>query len=639
MLAKIYLENRIEVGIDEVSPYVLEGTVATEDVRFYDHHGIDVQGIVRALVVNITSHGTSEGASTITQQLVRNTVLLDEMSSRTVERKVREMYIALQVEKMYTKDQILMMYLNVVNYGNGNYGIEAASRDYFGCHASELTLSEAAMLIGIPQSPNANNPREHYEAALSRRNLVLDRMLSNGKISQKEYDEALADRPEIQDSGESEDSVQDIAPYFVDYVRDLLSNSDEFPESDIARGGLDVYTTLDPKAQRAANEAVEHGLQNYEDLDASLVSIDPHTGYILAMVGGKDYESNQFNLATQMSRQAGSSFKTFTLAAALEAGVDPQIRIDSDSPAVIGKWEVNNSEGEGGGMMSIEDATTYSVNTVYARLVHELGPDKAMAMAKKCGITSELQPYDSIALGTFGVNPLEMASAYGTFANEGVHQEPVAITEILNTRGERVYMYQGKKGEQAVTPALAAEVSRILQTVVDYGTGTGAQLWSGQPAAGKTGTSEGGRDLWFCGYTPQLVTAVWSGYRQERETNLYGGTICAPIWREYTDAVLGYSVYVEFPQITDEQAKEELHYTYDWDFSEFSDYDASASYDFYDEEEYVSAGPEGSIETESSKGEQSDAKQGENTSNSEENRGANSSGSNESGRSEDEPSF
>ncbi|MGI6031872.1 MAG: transglycosylase domain-containing protein [Coriobacteriales bacterium] len=566
VLAKLYLENRIHVDGDEMSDYVREGTVATEDERFYSHHGIDPYGIVRALFVNASSGGTSEGASTITQQLVRNTVLLDEMQDRTVKRKIREMYIALKVEEMYSKDDILTMYLNVVNYGDGNYGIEAASQDYFGKHASELSLSEAAMLVGIPQSPTANNPRKHYKKALKRRAIVLERMLKNGYITQEQYDSVINKKPKLAKETGSDGSVSNIAPYFVDYVKTQLSNSGHFSQAELSHGGLNVYTTLDATAQKAANKAVESNLSSYgSEMDGALVSVDPENGNIVAMVGGRDYKKNKFNLATQMSRQAGSSFKTFTLLAALTAGVDPDNTYINSSPGTVGSnWEVSNSEGEGGGDMSITDATTYSVNTVYARLCHGLGASKVVDAAKACGITSDLQAYDSITLGTQGVNPLEMASAYATIANGGIYHEPVCVTDIVDASGETVYTHEYTAGTRAISAAVAQKATEILETVVEYGTGTGAALDTDQPCAGKTGTSEHGRDLWFCGFTPQYSTAVWCGYRTEKSTSLYGGTIPAPIWHDYMTAVLEDKSVEQFPTTTETISYKDSS---NWDFS------------------------------------------------------------------------
>ncbi len=587
VLAKLYLENRIQVAKNEVSDYVLDGTVATEDERFLTHGGVDPIGIARALYVNIASGGASEGASTLTQQLVRNTVLLDEMQDRTIKRKVREMYIAIKIEEQYTKEQILMMYLNVVNYGDGCYGIEAASRDYFGKSADELTLSEAALLVGIPQSPTANNPRTNMDNALNRRKTVLDRMLRNGYITQKQYDKVIDRKPKIQKTNGRDDSISAIAPYFVDHVKTVLDNSGQFSTKELSSGGLNVFTTLDVSAQKAANESVEKYAARYgSSMDGSLVSINPSNGNVIAMVGGRDYENNKFNLATQMSRQAGSSFKTFTLLAALNAGVDPDNTYIDSSQGTIGKnWEVRNSEGKDNGDMSISDATTHSVNTVFARLCHGLGADKVVSMAQSCGITSNLEAYDSISLGAQGVNTLEMASAYATIANGGVQHSPVTITDIVDSTGETVYTHEYDEGTRVFSAAVAQKTTEILKTVVEYGTGTGAQLYSGQPAAGKTGTSEEGRDLWFCGYTPQLSTAVWCGYRSETPTSYYGGTIPAPIWREFTDTVLENQEIQEFPT-----TEEQITYqdSSNWNFSGYdddsgyygsSDYEGSSDYD------------------------------------------------------------
>lgn len=589
VLARLYLENRIEVTKDEVSPYVLQGTVATEDERFYEHGGIDPIGVARAIFVNASSGGASEGASTITQQLVRNTVLLDEMTDRTIKRKIREMYIALQVEQQYSKDEILMMYVNVVNYGDRCYGIEAASRDYFGKSASELTLSEAALLVGIPQSPTANNPREHMETAMARRATVLDRMLRNGYITQDEYNGVINETPQLVPRETPEDSISKIAPYFVDYVKQVLAEDSQYPATEIAHGGLSIYTTLDVKAQEAANKAIADNLE-YRDseLDASLVSVDPDTGNIVAMVGGRDYNTDQFNLATQMSRQAGSAFKTFTLLAALDAGVDPDSTyIDSSSPIVISNtWTVRNSEGHGGGRTSITQATTSSINTVFARLVHAIGAKKVVEMAHACGIESELEEYDTITLGSSGVNTLEMANAYATIANGGYYHEPVAVTEIVSPGGDTIYKHADSQGTRVISAAVAQKATEILETVVTSGTGTGAALWTGQDSAGKTGTSEYGRDLWFCGFTPQYSTAVWSGYRTERQTWMYGGSICAPIWHDYMTDVLEDAKIEDFPT-TNEKIIYKKSST--WDFNKDVSYggydDYSYNYYYYDDDE------------------------------------------------------
>lgn len=294
-----------------------------------------------------------------------------------------------------------------------------------------------------------------------------------------------------------------------------------------------MYTTLDPDLQKDANDAIAQNMRwSDSQLDAALVSVVPDDGKIVAMVGGRDYETNKFNLATQMSRQAGSSFKTFTLLSALSEGLDPDnTYIDSSSPVQVGKdWTVNNSEGHGHGSMSVTDATISSVNTVYAQLVHAIGAQKTIDIAHACGIKSELEKDDTVSLGSSGVNPLEMASAYATIANGGYYYEPYAVTEIVDPSGKTVYTHEAEQPQRVLSAAVAQKATDILERVISSGTGTSANLNNGQPCAGKTGTSEHGRDLWFCGFTPQYSTAVWAGYRIERETSMYGGSTCGPIW-------------------------------------------------------------------------------------------------------------
>ena len=595
-LARITTQNRIETSINKVSPYVLNGAIATEDERFYKHGGFDFIGIVRAVFSNIFG-GSKQGASTITQQLVRNTVLIDEMNNITIKRKVREIYISVRIERLFTKDQILMMYLNVINFGDNCYGIEAASENYFGVSADKLTLPQAAMLVGIPQSPTANNPREHYDAALERSHVVLKRMLSNGYITQDEYDKAIAKKPKIKRKKTwKEDVNSQLAPHFVDYVKQLVTEQ-KYNAAELTQGGLAIYTTLDPTCQKAAKKSVKSGVSGWGGkLQSSLTTVDPNSGAILAMIGGTDYSESEFNLSTQMSRQAGSSFKPFALIAAIQQGVDPDnTYIDSSSPVRIDTaedikkyrknykakkndsnstqndtyydwetryWTVRNSEGSGYGSMSLTSATTSSVNTVYARLTHVLGPKYTVEAAKACGIKSDLESVDSVCLGTQGVNTLEMASAYATIANGGIYYEPYAITQIVGLDGESLYSHEGSQGTRAIDEAVAVKVRKILQTVISSGTGTAAQLSSGQPCAGKTGTSEGGRDLWFCGFTPNYSTAIWAGYLSDTSTGSYGGTVCAPIWSKYMNKVLKGQAIQKFVN-----TKEKITYKDNWNFS------------------------------------------------------------------------
>ena len=311
LLAELYLENRDPIELSEMGDYVTQGTVATEDERFYEHNGVDLWGILRAVWVNVTGTG-HEGASTITQQFVRNTILSDEMQESTLKRKVREAYIAIQLEQMYSKDEILQMYLNTINYGQGAYGIQAAAELYFSKNAKDLTIAEAATLIGIPQAPTYNNPIDNPDNCLERRNLVLDRMLTNGVITQEEHDAAQAEPISLNVTmSDSNDGLYQYK-YFTSYVRDTLL--EDYSSDEVFKGGLTVITTLDVNTQNAAEQAADAKLSGLSDnLELAMVAVDPDTGFIKAMVGGRDYDTDEYNLATQAKRQPGSSFKTFTL--------------------------------------------------------------------------------------------------------------------------------------------------------------------------------------------------------------------------------------------------------------------------------------------------------------------------------------
>jgi len=514
VIAEFYAENREPITIDQCSQYVLDATIAVEDERYYSHNGIDIKGILRAVVVQLT--GGSEGASTITQQLVRNTVLQDERFEQTLSRKVREAYIAMELEKIYTKDEILMMYLNSIYYGAGCYGIEAAAQTYFGKTCAELTLAEAATLAGLPQSPSSYDPTWNPDAAVERRNAVLYRMYVTGYIDEATYDETIAQQL-VLNYTKREESGAYAYPYFVDYVTSKLY--EQFSTDIIFKGGLTIYTTIEPSIQWCADHAVESviGLAT-DDLEAALVCVNPHNGHILAMVGGWDYNTDQFNIATQARRQPGSSFKMFTLAAAIEAGMSPLALFEANSPIYVGDWQVANINWESYGIISLRKATLWSSNVVYAQVIDAIGAERVVDIARRMGISTELQPYNSIALGSEGVSVLEIASAYGTLATGGIYCEPTAITKVLDRNGNVLYEHEPIT-TQAIAPEVAYAVTDVLQGVLSYaedGTGVEANLWVNQPVAGKTGTTENVRDLWFCGYTPQIATAVWTGYRAER---------------------------------------------------------------------------------------------------------------------------
>lgn len=544
LLARLFLENRTVVPISSISTYLVEASVAVEDERFYQHNGVDLRGITRAFVQGVVLGGDIQGASTITQQYIRNTILLEERTDITLKRKVREAYLAIELESRKSKEEILELYLNAIYYGEGAYGVQAAAQTFFSKDANELTLAEAALLAGLPQQPSRLSPFGNPEGALSRREHVLRRMLVNGYITEDEFESANAEPLSLKRADEPLHGIY-AAHYFVAHVRRLLQQ--EYDQALVFKGGLTVHTTLDTRLQGYAENAVFSALGQPGDPDAALVSVDPRNGHIKAMVGGRNYAQNKFNLATQGSRQPGSAFKTFVLIAAIEEGMPPHRLMDSSSPARIRTtpvWDVSNSEGRGRGLISIDAATRASVNTVFARLIWDLnerggstGAEKVADVAERMGITTEIPPLPSIALGSQNVTPLEMASSYGTLATSGEHFPPIAITKILDSSGEIVYEAK-PEGTKALEPEVAFATTNILRGVITGGTARRAAI--GRPAAGKTGTSQLNRDAWFAGYTPQLSTAVWVGYHETelpmnnvRGRRGFGGTLAAPIWADF----------------------------------------------------------------------------------------------------------
>ena len=572
-LARFQVEYRDPVELDQISEYVREGTVATEDERFYEHGGFDLAGIARAVYVNLTGSG-KEGASTITQQLVRNTILADEMNDISFKRKVREMYLSVKLEEQYSKDEILLMYLNTINYGSGAYGIEAASQRYFSKHASELTLAEAAALIGIPQSPTYNNPIDHEDNCLARRNLVLDRMLTNGYITQEEHDAAQAEGIVLNTTETTVDGLEKY-PYFSSYVRDLLMDPDgdyRYSEDEIFKGGLTIQTTLDVDSQEAAEAAIKEKRESLDPaINGALVAIEPETGFIKAMVGGDDWENNKLNLATgergvpNPGRPSGSSFKVFTLIAALEAGISPQTMVDCSSPATIpntgytGANALQNIDNNNYGTISIQRAFAKSSNTGFVRLEMALGIDKVIATAKKMGITSTLEANPSLTLGQSNVTMLDMASAYAIIANGGVRVDPTPVLTITNSKGEVIVdnttpdtSLSKTHSEQVISPEVAHAATEVMKTVVNTSEGTGqeAALPNGQVVAAKTGTSTEYKDITFCGITPQMAVAVWLGDPANVKT-LPARVGAGDVFRTFMSAVLDGQPTEQFPQAAD----------------------------------------------------------------------------------------
>ena len=547
VLAEFQLENRDPLSsLDEISDYVIKGTIDTEDIRFYEHNGYDLTGMLRALVNNFLG-GSLEGASTITQQLVRNTILSDEMDDISFERKAREIELAVEMEQVYTKDEILLMYLNTINYGDGCYGIEAAAQHYFSKSADELTLAEAATLVGIPQSPSNLAPTVNPDACLERRNTVLSRMLSAGDITQDEYDAATSEPLTLNLAPDDPSDGIYLYPYFTSYVREWLL--DNYSIAEVFAGGLTIYTTLDVDMQEDAEYACE---QQYESMsanyEAALVAIDPETGYIKAMVGGKDYYTDQYNIAVN-GRPTGSAFKAFTLVAAIEQGISPQTMADCTSPLTLDDGtEIENFFGRDYGWRTTASATAVSSNTGFVRLQEIVGTTNVIETAQRMGITSSLPAVASLTLGVASISPLEMAQAYATLATSGIYHEAVAVERIIDADGNVIYEAD-TTGERVLDEKAAAAATEVLEGVfASGGTASAAALSSGQPAAGKTGTSESFYDHWLIGYTPTLVCAAWLGERYNQESS--SSVDCNYLWKTFMEAALEGTEITDFPTVS-----------------------------------------------------------------------------------------
>ena len=539
-------EARTLVGFDEVNPWMRHAIVAIEDRRYWEHRGVDIRGIGRALWADIRQKKVVEGGSTITQQFVKNALDRDQ---KTIARKVREAALAWQLTQRWSKRRILEAYLNTIYFGNGAYGVQQASLTYFGHGAGDLKLHEAALLAGIPANPTAFDPVANPRAARERRLLVLDAMVDEGKITRQQLVDA--DRKPIPLPEDVKlPGTEGPAQYFVNYVKQQLI--DEYGAARVFGGGLEVHTTIDLDLQRAAREAISKTLTDPEGPSAALVALDPRTGAVKAMVGGSNYRKSQFNLAVQSERQPGSAFKPFVLATALRQGISPATRFDSRPQEInLGDkyWPVSNYDDVYYGSIDLERATIESDNSVYAQLTQLVGSRKVAETAKAMGIQSRLQGFYSIGLGTEAVNPLELARAYGVFANDGkrvdgavLGNQPRVIETIQD--GDRE-LRNAPVGKAALTPADARTVNSILQKVVSQGTGVRAQL-PNRPVAGKTGTTENYGDAWFVGYTPQLVVAVWVGYPKTLQPMLTefdgeavtGGSFPAEIWKAFAAAAL-----------------------------------------------------------------------------------------------------
>jgi penicillin-binding protein 1A len=596
LLGQFYIKQRAYTPIDSIPKNLINALIATEDRKFYRHWGIDLDRVLKAMVKNILSFRIREGASTITQQLARNLYLSQELS---ITRKIREAITAIQIERTYTKEEILEMYLNIAYFGMSAYGVESASFVYFGKSPSELTLAECALLVGMLRSPARYNPFEYPERAIKIRDVVLKNMLTVGFITEQEYEKARTEPLNLNRGREY--IYSGIAPHFLEYIRWQLQKKAEKYGFNIYRDGLVVYTTLDARMQRHAIRAVKEQLAElqqefdkswrwdknllkvfldkaikqdprYVKADSSekpkiyaqllnnnafvdsvkreatriqvgFVAIDPQTGYIKAMVGSSNFEVFKYGLnhVTQIKRQPGSAFKPFVYTVAIDNGYSPAYQLLNQPITIMmangERWTPSNFDGTFGGKVTLREALKMSINVVAVRVLQELAPiNQVIDYAHKMGITTDIPPYESIALGTAEVIPLQLTSAYGVFANEGIYVEPVAILRIEDRFGNVIEEAKPEK-TVVISPETAYIITDMLEDAVNSGTGTRVRQFFHLPCAGKTGTTQDFADAWFIGYTPNLVAGVWLGFDDRRIT--FGGTFgqggraAAPMWGRF----------------------------------------------------------------------------------------------------------
>jgi penicillin-binding protein 1B len=553
LLSSIYSglwEQRRLVRLSELPPLLIDAVLAAEDHRFYAHRGVDLPRIIKAAWVDLTSHKLRQGGSTLTQQLMKNFFLSPKRDWR---RKIKEALMAYIAERRFTKDEILENYVNDIYLGQrgqaGVYGLWEASEFYFSKDPRDLTIAEMATLAGMISSPNRLNPLRHPEAAAMRRNEVLRLMLHDGYISEAAYAEAIAEklRPrEVYTEGND-------APYFVDFVKHELA--ERFPPEVLAGEGLRVFTTLDIHQQKLAEQAVTQGLEQLEKqhsylvrketddrLEACLIALEPQSGKIRAMVGGRNYRDSQFNRVTQSKRQPGSVFKPVTYLAALNETLSggpqrlfPTTRIDDDPFTwTFGdqSWTPNNYQDRYFGEVTLEFALAESLNAATSRLAYEIGLDRVLAMASKLGFNG-LPAYPSVVLGGIEVSPLQIASAYSIIANGGLKVQPFAVTAVVDANNKIIEGHE-LKAEQVLSPALAYEMIFMLKQVLDHGTGIGARKAGfRRPAGGKTGTTNDLKDAWFAGFTPNLLAVVWAGFDKKEDLGLTGAEAALPIWTAF----------------------------------------------------------------------------------------------------------
>ena len=553
LLARLHKEeNRQVVPLSKISPYFQKALIATEDPNFYTHHGLDFYGIFRASLKNIAYGRIVEGGSTITQQLARNLFLTQR---KTITRKLAEAILAMQIERRYTKEEILEMYLNQVYLGHNAYGIESAANLYFGKHAAELNLAESAIIAGLIPGPELYSPYRNFKSAKKRQIFVINKLLEHKLITEREAKStALA---ELGFSPKNLKRRGEIAPYFISQVlQELL---EKYGEETVYHGGLRVFTTLDTSMQSAAegiiSEFTSREGASYNFSQAALVSIDPRTGFIKALIGGVDFFESKFNRATQARRQPGSAFKPFVYAAAMEQGISPGT-ILMDTPTTFdvypnkwnpkGTWQPRNFNKEFNGAVTLRHALEQSLNIPSVKLLERVGIDAAIDVARRLGISSHLEPGLALTLGVSEVTLLELTSAYSAFANSGIRVEPIVITKVENREGVTLYKHTVTE-KVAIDKNIAAVMVDLMKGVLARGTGFRGRI--DRPAAAKTGTTEEFRDAWFVGFVPQLVTGVWVGNDDNTSMKRVAEVgVCPRIWKEFNQAALANLPILDFPK-------------------------------------------------------------------------------------------
>ncbi|HIU64038.1 MAG TPA: penicillin-binding protein 1A, partial [Candidatus Avacidaminococcus intestinavium] len=531
-------EDRIPVSISKVPQNLQDAFIAVEDVRFYDHSGIDFRGIARAFITNVFGSDL-QGGSSITQQLAKNAFLSQD---RTLQRKVKEAFIAIQLEQKYTKQEIFEMYLNQIYFGQGAYGVESAALTYFGTHVQDLSLAQAAMLAGLPKSPNYYSPLTNPKAGAERQHIVLDQMAKYGFITEDQAAVAKQEKLVYATSNNKQNSLK----YFLDYCTQQVI--DQFGYDAVYKQGLKIYTTVDLQMQKAANASLSHLPNYYTDENklvqpqVALVAVDPQTGYIKAMIGGRG--NDHFNRAVLAERQPGSAFKPFVYLAAIDNGMSPATVIEDKELDFAKTWNPQNYDRQWHGKISMRTAIVNSYNIPAVLVAQQVGPSTIIDYAKKMGISTMVTSGNvndnnlAMALGglTRGTTPLEMSAAFAVLANNGTYNKPIAITKVVDRNG-KVLLENKAKPEQVVNPKSVYVLVDILKEVINRGTGGGAAI--GRPAAGKTGTTNDYKDAWFVGFTPDLSTAVWIGDDNGEPLNgMTGGLEPAYIWRDFMSSAL-----------------------------------------------------------------------------------------------------